>query len=143
MDEARQVLALTALERDNGVSSSGVPPTITTSAPGASDDADTRAALRLQRERTRRQQVEQLLAEYRALQRQGLEAQERSGLDQIRQLRRLQERAQLAEERLPGVAAAAAVAAGVGGGGIAYMRDGREIDVTVATLSALGAVGYL
>jgi hypothetical protein len=42
----------------------------------------------------------------------------------------LQERAQLAEERLPGVAAAAAVSAAVDGGvtgGLAYLRTAGEL----------------
>jgi hypothetical protein len=161
LDEARaQVLALNnaALEAEldganAGSGSSGAAATsasATGSAANAAgpstsaEDGDGRSTVRLQRELTRRQQVEQLLAEYRALQRQGIEAQERSaeireswtraerGLDQVRlqQLRRLQERAQLAEERLPGVAAAAAVSAAVDGGvtgGLAYLRNAGEL----------------
>jgi Uncharacterised protein domain (DUF2415) len=161
LDEARaQVLALNnaALEAEldganAGSGSSGAAATsasATGSAANAAgpstsaEDGDGRSTVRLQRELTRRQQVEQLLAEYRVLQRQGIEAQERSaeireswtraerGLDQVRlqQLRRLQERAQLAEERLPGVAAAAAVSAAVDGGvtgGLAYLRNAGEL----------------
>lgn len=97
------------------------------------DDPVTRAAQNAQRERTRRQQVQQLLGDEHALQRQGAEGQEslaqaQRGLDRVhsQQVRRLQERAQVAEERFPGIVSTQRTEAGAASG-IAYLREAGEL----------------
>lgn len=104
------------------------------------DDPATRTAQNAQRERTRRQQVQQLLGDEHALQRQGAEGQEslaqsrqswsqaQRGLDRVhsQQVRRLQERAQVAEERFPGIVSTQRTEAGAASG-IAYLREAGEL----------------